>query len=138
MSRLKFLPYAVDYHAMRGFSQDGDVYRAFGYLILPRHGSILLVPPVVVQGRFGQLVDGCPVPWEEVAAIIERETEPFMLNLVDMEAMERHFNALDSLGLDRSGWVFDLIGIHDERRNVLRFIHISGVRYAVTNDFNKK
>jgi len=78
MTPPKFLPYLVDIDILRGFSADGRLYRAFDHLIAARHGSLLMVPLIVLQGRFDGVVDGCPVPWEEVCAVLDNESLPFL------------------------------------------------------------
>lgn len=132
MSHPKFLPYLVDFDALQRFSGDGKLYRAYDHLIAATHGMLLMAPLIVVQGRFTNVVDGCPVPWEEVFAVIEAESTPFMLELVHMPQVNFELARLDPLGLDRSQWEFDFIGTHDDtRRNILRFKHASGVRCAI-------
>ena len=136
MSHPKFLPFSVNFDALRCFSGNGTVYRAYDHLIAATHGMLLLAPIIVVQGRFDGVVDGCPVPWEEVFSVIEAESLPFMPDLAHMPDVNHELDRLNPLGLDRGQWEFDFIGIHDEtRRNVLRFKHISGVRYAVAARF---
>lgn len=132
MAHPKFLPFMVAIEELRRFSQDGALYRAYDHLIAAAHGVLLVAPLIVVQGRFDRVVDGCPVPWEEVFAVIDSESLPFMMDLVRMPQITAELDRLDSLGLDRHQWEFDFIGTHDDtRRNILRLTHVSGVRYAV-------
>lgn len=132
----KFLPYLVNFDALQRFSGDGKLYRAYDHLIAAANGTLLVAPIIVVQGRFHDVVDGCPVPWEEAYSVIEAESLPFMMELVHMPTISAELDKVGSLCLDRSQWQFDFIGVHDEeRRNILRFKHASGVRYAVAARF---
>jgi hypothetical protein len=136
MSHPKFLPYLVDFETLRRFAVGGVLYRAYDHLIAASVGRVLTVPLIVVQGRFMDVIDGCPVPWEEVYSIIEGKSEPFILELAKMPEVVLWLDSLAPLGLDRGQWQFDLIGVHDDtRRNVLRFTHASGVRFAVAAKF---
>jgi hypothetical protein len=131
MSHPLFLPFQVSFDALMRYSADCKIYRAYDHLIAATHGSLVVAPLIVMQGRFYDVVDGCPVPWEEVYALIESPHTPFMMDLSRVEAINRELDRYDPLGLDRKGWEFDFIGTHDdERRNILRFTHISGVRCA--------
>jgi hypothetical protein len=131
MSHPLFLPYLVNFDALMQYSSDHKIYRAYDHLIAATHGSLVMAPLIVMQGRFHDVVDGCPVPWEEVYALIESPHAPFMLELSVMESIKLELDRYDPLGLDRNGWEFDFIGAHDdERRSILRFSHISGVRCA--------
>lgn len=132
MSHPKFLPYLVNFDALQRFSADGKLYRAYDHLIAATHGMLLMAPLIVVQGRFTDVVDGCPVPWEEVFAVIDAESMPFIMDLALMPQINFELDRLNPLGLNRSQWVFDFIGTYDDtRRNVLRFKHASGVRCAI-------
>lgn len=137
MSHPLFLPYQVKIDSMRLFSSNAMLYRAFDHLIAASDGAVLAVPLILVQGRFDGVVDGCPVPWEEIHATLDPESVPFMMELVHMPAIDAEVKRLAPLGLD--GWEFDFIGIHDNtRRNVLRLIHKSGVRFAVASPINNQ
>lgn len=113
---------------LRAFSADEQVYRAFGYLVASRMGTLLLVPFHLVTGRCDDVVDGCPVPWEEVFAVLEYpssiESEPFFAN--------QRFKPLEILNLKQSEWVMDCITpMVNGTEKVLRLVHPCGVRYAV-------
>lgn len=132
MSHPQCLPHLVAFDALCDLSSNRRLYRAYDRLIAATHGTVLIVPQIMVKGRFHDVVDGCPVPWEEVYSIIEMPVKPFVMDLASMPAVHDQLYRLGCLGLDRSQWEFDLIGIHDDsRRNIIRFIHASGVRYAV-------
>jgi len=132
MSHPLFLPYLVNFDALQQFSANGRLYRAYDHLIAATHGTLLVAPLIVVQGRFHDVIDGCPVPWEEVYSVIETEGEPFLMELAHMPTIHTEVKRLAPLGLERSSWEFDFIGVHDNaRRNILRLKHPSGVRCAI-------
>lgn len=53
------------------FSSSGRVFRAFGHLIAARAGATLLVPQEQVDGDLRRVLDRCPVPYEEVLALLD-------------------------------------------------------------------
>lgn len=116
---------------LRLFAADGQVYRAFDHLIASRMGTLLLVPMHLVYGRCDEVVDGCPVPWEEVHAVLEYPvthplTQPAKWNVDD------YIEQLEYLGIDTSACELDAITpmVNGEEK-VLRMVHPCGVRYAV-------
>lgn len=122
---------------LRLFSADGQVYRAFDHLIASRMGTLLLVPVHLVTGPWHlesgspAVVDGCPVPWEEVHAVLKYPvthplTQPAKWNVDD------YIEQLEYLGIDTSACELDAIApmVNGEAK-VLRLVHPCGVRYAV-------
>lgn len=119
--------------ALIPFSADGIIYRAFGHLLAARAGSVLLAPIHAVQGRLTEVVDGCPVPWEEVDAVL---AAPFSQALA--------FGFDDGCGygaavrqmarLSVAGWDVEPLRLRPESSAVWAFRHESGLRYAVTAD----
>jgi hypothetical protein len=119
------------YH-LRQFSADGQVYRAFHSLIVARMGALLLVPLHLVSGRCDQVIDGCPVPWEEVYAVLEYPVRPKQ-GEVRGELFKR-VQMLSLVGLDPTECDMDHIApMVNGRESVLRLVHSSGVRFAVVH-----
>jgi hypothetical protein len=115
---------------LRQFSADGQVYRAFHSLIVARMGALLLVPMHLVTGRIDTVVDGCPVPWEEVYAVLEYPVRPQM-GEVRGELFKR-LQMLAQVGIDPADCDMDHISpMVMGRESVLRLVHSSGVRFAV-------
>ena len=118
---------------VRLFSADGLVYRAFWHLVAARVGSLLCVPFHLVTGRCDAVQDYCPVPWEEVFAVLD---EPFsgpcdhgLAHVV--EAMEK-VRQLDYMGIDPLQCDLDFIRpMENGTSKVMRMVHPCGVRYAV-------
>lgn len=113
------------------FSADRQVYRAFDHLVAARSGTLLLVPPRLVAGDLSEVVNGCPVPHEEVYAVLEYQTKD-RKEWNGLTAWTDEIAQLEYLGLDPSVCEMDYITpmVKGEAK-VLRLVHPSGVRYAV-------
>lgn len=114
--------------------RDGAFFRRRGDLpdlIAARCGAVLLVPIHVVLGRLTGVVDGCPVPWEEVCAVPDDDLSDAPAGFVPFCFDEAAGYGAAVLGLARiaaEGWVWGgLDGFQV-------FRHESGVRFAVTRD----
>lgn len=119
---------------LRCFSADGQVYRAFNHLIAARMGTLLLVPIHLVTGRCEAVLDGCPVPWEEVHAVLEYPNIHPVGNPVTVH-VDEHMQQLEYLRIDPRECELDYITpmvLGNER--VLRLVHPCGLRYAVVRD----
>lgn len=116
---------------LRLFAADGVTYRAFHNLIAARMGTLLLVPMHLVTGRCDAVVDGCPVSWEEVHAVLEYPAIHPLTNPANWNVND-HVQQLEYLGIDPAECVMDYISpmVNGEEK-VLRLVHPSGVRYAV-------
>lgn len=118
---------------LRLFATDGQVYRAFDHLIAARMGTLLLVPMHMVTGRCDAVVDGCPVPWEEVHAVLEypsnfNPSQPTHVGGGDDDFVQQ----LEYLGIDPAACEADHIApLVNGTEKVLRLVHPCGVRYAV-------
>lgn len=117
---------------LRLFSADGQVYRAYDHLIAARRGALLLVPQLMVVGRLIDVVGGCPVPWEEVHAVLQYPNNSPIRELRSLMPEVGYINRLGYLGFDLSEFDMDRIApmVNGEEK-VLRLVHPSGVRYAV-------
>jgi len=120
---------------LRRFSTNGLIYRAFNHLIAARMGTLLMVPMQLIAGRCDDLIDGCPVPWEEVHAVLEYPHQLIRHPHHDKGGFGRfgtHAEQLINIGIDPAACRLDHISpmINGEAK-VLRLIHPCGVRYAV-------
>ena len=116
------------------FSADRQVYRAFDHLVAARSGTLLLVPPRLVVGDLAEVVVGCPVPHEEVYAVLEYKTRDRMIHK-QWNGLTKWIDKiaqLECLGIDPGACEMDHITpmVNGEAK-VLRLVHPSGVRYAV-------
>lgn len=105
------------------FSHDGRVFRSFDHLILPRAGSLLLVPVWAVVGDLRRVIDGCPVPWEEVCDVLD--SPAVGVSVGDPEIVPA---ALRSLVVD--GWQLQMFRLARREKKTRRFVHASGIRFA--------
>lgn len=117
---------------LRHFSADSQVYRAFNHLIAARVGTLLMVPVHRVSGRCDGVVDGCPVPWEEVHAVLEYPHNHPITELDGLHCADEYVHLAEMLGLDLLACKIDRIApmVNGEEK-VLRLVHPCGVRYAV-------
>lgn len=120
---------AIPFNLLSLFSSDRQVYRAFGYLIAARMGTLLLVPPRLALGDLSGVIDGCPVPSEEVYAVLEY---PPSNPLTTTSVWNDRVQQLEYLGLDPAEFEMDTIApMARGEEKVLRLVHPCGIRYAV-------
>lgn len=104
------------------FAQDGRVFRAYDHLILARVGALLMVPVFRVSGDLRRVVDGCPVPWEEVCDVLDA---PAMTVAVCLNPPS------DLAHLAPIGWKREFFHLARRDRRVKRLVHtVTGMRYA--------
>lgn len=116
---------------LRLFATDGQLYRAFDNLIAARMGTLLLVPFHLVIGRCDEVLDGCPVPWEDVFAVLEYPVIHPLTNPSSWN-MDNHIQQLEYMGIDPAVCEMDYITpMVGGEEKVLRLVHPCGVRYAV-------
>lgn len=120
---------------VRAFANQGKVYRAFNHLIAARMGTLLMVPMQLIAGRCDDVIDGCPVPWEEVHAVLEYPVSSPRPKR-NWPWYQDHVQQLKSLGLDPAACELDFISpmVKGEEK-VLRVKHPCGVRYAVVINY---
>ena len=113
---------------IRLFSADGQVYRAFEHLVAASMGTLLLVPERLVVGEHGAIQEGCPVPAEEVYAVLHYPSyKPVLLT-----TLKGPLQVLQGLGIDPADCDIDRISpMVMGREKVLRLVHPCGLRYAV-------
>ena len=111
--------------AIAAFSSSGYVHRAFGHLVAARHGSLLVVPLPLVTGDLRQVVDGCPVPWNEVWMLID--LPPRKPESLAASQMASAWPDLARVVAD--DWAIDLLPMGG-RSPAYRLFHPSGIRFA--------
>jgi hypothetical protein len=118
----------VHVSVMAAFSADGRVCRAYGHLLAAGAGSLLCVPMVLSAGDLRTVVDCCPVPWEEVWAVLDAPPGPDPVP-VEPVAFRQAWPSLASLAVE--GWVLDRVSPFSAgRAEALRLVHVSGIRFA--------
>lgn len=122
---------AIHIDRIRLFSANGEVYRAFHQLVAARVGTLLIVPLHLVIGRYDGVVDGCPVPWEEVYAVLEYPATHPLRNSEHCYGRNDHMQQLQYLGIDPDSCKMDHIApMVNGMEKVMRLVHPCGVRYA--------
>lgn len=123
----------IPIEAMQLFANEGRVYRAFDHLIAARPGALMIVPIRLVTGSVQDVIDGCPVPHEEVYAVLEYQSADPVHCLRSTMPELTQINRLGYLGFDLYEFTVDRISpmVNGHADNVLRLSHPSGVRYAV-------
>jgi len=118
------------------FSRVDVAFRAFDHLIAPGVDGLLFVPIHLVDGDLRQVVDGCPVVWEEAWATIDSPVEEAQ----DVAATQLAHAWPRLASLFRDNWRVDTIGLGNsrgEQKSIERLSHPSGVRYVRVKSINK-
>lgn len=105
-----------------GFSHDGRAFRSFDHLIFSQVGTLLLVPVWRACGDLRRVVDGCPVPWEEVWDVLDAPADASTGGEPALPA------SLQVLAVD--GWQQQLFRLARRETMARRFVHTSGIRFA--------
>lgn len=113
--------------AIAAFSANGRVHRAFNHLIAAAPGTLLCVPLVLAAGDLRGVVDGCPVPWEEVWAVLDQP--PAGPIAVTQDLIAHSWPPLAAVL--PPGWELDFVPLGRAPRPVCsRLTHPCGVRFA--------
>lgn len=105
------------------FAHDGRACRSFDHLIFSRMGSLLLVPVWAVVGDLRQVVDGCPVPWQEVCDVLDAPAAGVSVgDPAIVPAPLRHLAGDD--------WQLQVFRLTLREKKTRRFVHSSGIRFA--------
>lgn len=121
MSHPAFLRLPLE--TLAGFSHDRRVFRSFDHLILPGVGSLLLVPIWAAEGDLRRVVDGCPVPWEEVCDVLD--SPALGVSVGDPGVVPAPLRALAG-----DDWQLQLFCLARREKKTRRFVHSSGIRFA--------
>lgn len=60
---------------LRPFAGNGQLYRAFGCALAAGDGVLVAVPIALMAGNLQVLIDGCPVNWAEVCAVLDVDAD---------------------------------------------------------------
>lgn len=111
------------------FSRVDAIWRAFDHLIAPGVDGLLFVPVHLADGDLRQVVDGCPVLWEEAWATLDTPLDA--PESIAPQVITEKWPRLASLF--PRGWLLDSIGLGNsggELKSIERLSHPSGVRYV--------
>ncbi|WP_374347707.1 hypothetical protein [Chitinimonas sp.] len=107
-------------------------YRAFNHLLAAGPGWLLAVPLYLLRGEFAQLVDGCPVPHDEVLALIDDIPRQRVMYPPMSPVFSDRVNRLTALSTD--DWWFTPMRYPREDSPIGLFSHPCGIRFAATMD----
>ena len=113
------------------FAGDGWVWRSFDHLLAAGPGRLLLVPVGLADGDMTGVVDGCPVPWPEVWALLD--APPAEPAPVTERALARLWPDL-ALQLTPFGWERDVVPAGATVPTMTRLVGPDGVRAALLGD----
>lgn len=108
---------------LAAFSHDGRVYRSFDHLILPGVGNLLLVPVWMAVGDLTKVIDGSPVPWEEVCDVLDAPADAVSVSDPDVVPLSLR-------RLAPADWVIEVFRLALRNKKTRRFVHSSGIRFA--------
>ncbi len=108
------------------------LYRAFGHLLVAGDGWLLAAPLAAVTGRLNDLIDGCPVPFDEALAVIEHQPASLLPYDPAAQLFSDLVNGLVRLYPD--GWAFEPMALCAGGSAVGLLSHPSGTRLAATLD----
>lgn len=111
------------------FAVDGRVWRAFDHLLATGPGRLALFPVGLVDGDLTRVVDGCPVPWAEVWAVIDAPEAPAG-RVLTPEALAR-LAPLAAAHLPPHGWWMDVVPSRATVPTVTRLTAPCGARLAL-------
>ncbi|MFH2082040.1 MAG: hypothetical protein ABIK08_11215 [Pseudomonadota bacterium] len=114
------------------FSSDGRLYRAYNHVVAALSGAVLLVPMYLVRGELSGLVDGCPVPWEEVDDVLRMA--PAATHAFDFAAEPYSPLVMGLADLFPGRWSLDFVNINRSSHHAWRLQHACGPRFACTAD----
>lgn len=116
---------------IRSYVEGAPLYRAFGHLLAAGDGWLLAVPLTHLRGSLRDLIDGCPVPYFEVLAVVEYAGSVMPIR-PQSSAFGRWVNRLATLVDD--DWRFAPIRLSEGGAAVALFIQRGGIRFAATQD----
>lgn len=109
---------------MLHFSFDGRIYRSRDNVIVAHMGTLLVVPATCFKGDLREVVDGCPVPWDEFDELLRVDYASLDDGLFVLPQPITHF-----------GDLIKLIGPDWRCQPILfghAFVHLHGIRFACT------
>lgn len=116
----------ISISAIAAFSHDGRVHRAFDHLIAAGAGTLLCVPLAASAGDLRQVVDGCPVPWDEVLTVIDTPLDGYVF--CPQIQVRRAWPMLASFA--EAGWRTDHIQFGAGTVPVPRLVHQKGIVFS--------
>lgn len=101
-------PASIPIQTIAQFAHAGRVYRSFGHFLAAKTGALLAVPVGLATGDFSAVIDGCPVPWAEVFAVIDTPRAEHTARVLMPEHLAEEAPLVAAL-FPPHGWVQDAI-----------------------------
>ena len=118
----------VPVSVLKKYSYKGVCYRCFDHVIAVQSGLVVAVPTTIVSGPVQGVHPYCPLPWEEMWAILD--TAPSAEAEFDTDLFAHIPQILNELGLSKE--VFKTAPLPEYKSTV--FVHASGIRVGISND----
>ena len=117
-------------HELRALSHNDLVYRGFGTIIAADYGLLAMMPLTEVDGCLLDLIDGCPVQWQEAFAVLSVQADESLvsywgqLNDKSRALLARFSSSAEAVSCE---WRC----ARDLDWGTLTFVHVSGLRIAL-------
>lgn len=119
----------IDVKVVSRFATDRRVWRSFDHLLAAGPGTLLCVPVGLADGDLTSVVDGCPVPWPEVWAVLDAPTQRSTAVLGEEELYR--CAPLAAVSFAPFGWVRDVVPAQATVPTITRLTAPDGVRLAL-------
>ena len=117
-------------HDLQRLSHNGQVYRSFGMAIVADYGLLAMMPLTEVEGRLLDVIDGCPVQWQEAFAVLSVQADE---SLATLRALlnERTQQLLAEFSSSSDALPCEWRCARDPQWGTFVFAHASGLRMAL-------
>lgn len=123
----------ITIEAIHRLTDNAPLHRAFNHLIAAGPGWLLAVPLKLLRGQIKGVVDGCPVPHDELLALIDSaQPRQRVMHSPMSDVFSERVNRL--MGLCPSDWWFSPMRYPRGDSPVGVFSHPSSVHFAATMD----
>ena len=117
-------------HELRALSHNDLVYRGFGTIIAADYGLLAMMPLTEVDGCLLDLIDGCPVHWQEAFAVLSVQADESLVSYWG------HLNDKSRALLARFSSSAEAVSCEwrcarDPQWGTFVFAHVSGLRMAL-------
>ena len=115
---------------LQRLSHNGQVYRSFGMAIVADYGFLAMMPLTDMEGRLLELIDGCPVQWQEAFAVLSVQADE---SLATCRALlnERTQQLLAEFSSSSDALPCEWRCARDPQWGTFIFVHASGLRMAL-------
>lgn len=121
---------SVSVSLLASLSADQRLHRAFDHLIAATPGSLLLCPVWLSAGDLSSVIDGCPVPWDEIDGVLADPPDG-VRPLGPAEALSAATGIAPLILLFPWGWRDETFRLPLHHKPLRRLVHESGLRYAM-------